>query len=68
MTLVIKNANSDLTKAIKDIVKPTNANLMINNQKQPSKKLLKAIKQAQNGEVIKYTSFEDFRTDIYELF
>ncbi|PAF50232.1 hypothetical protein [Helicobacter sp. 13S00477-4] len=62
MTLIIKNANADLTKAIKGIAKIANAK--VHTQKDPSDKLKKAIKQFQEGDVDKYKDFDTLKSEL----
>lgn len=62
MTLIIKNANSSLAKAIKEIAKITNAK--VQTQKEPSDKLKKSINQFRKGDVIKYRDFESLKSDL----
>lgn len=62
MTLIIKNANSSLVKAIKEIAKITNAK--VQTQKEPSDKLKKSINQFRKGDVIKYRDFESLKSDL----
>lgn len=61
MTLIIENANSDLTKAIKSMARIANAKVHAQNS-QP--KLKKAIKQFQKGDVKKYKDFESLKSDL----
>lgn len=64
MTLIIKNANSSLAKAIKEIAKITNAK--VQTQKEPSDKLKKSINQFRKGDVIKYRDFESLKSDLMD--
>lgn len=62
MTLIIKNANSSLAKAIKEIAKIANAK--VQTQKEPSDKLKKSINQFKKGDVTKYEDFESLKSDL----
>ena len=59
MILVIENADKNLERAIKNVVKLTDAKITI--QKEPSDELIEAIKEVENGEVESYKNFEEFK-------
>ena len=59
MTLIIENADENLERAIKNVVKLTDAKMTI--QKEPSDELIEAIKEVENGEVESYKNFEEFK-------
>ena len=59
MILVIENADKNLERAIKNVVKLTDAKMTI--QKEPSDELTEAIKEVENGEVESYKNFEEFK-------
>lgn len=59
MTLIIENADKNLERAIKNVVKLTDAKITI--QKEPSDELIEAIKEVENGEVESYKNFEEFK-------
>ena len=59
MILVIENADKNLERAIKNVVKLTDAKMTI--QKEPSDELIEAIKEVENGEVESYKNFEEFK-------
>lgn len=59
MTLIIENADKNLERAIKNVVKLTDAKMTI--QKEPSDELIEAIKEVENGEVESYKNFEEFK-------
>lgn len=59
MILVIENADKNLCIAIKNVVKLTNAKITI--QKEPSDRLLEAMKEVENGEVERYKNFKEFK-------
>ena len=59
MTLIIENADKNLERAIKNVVKLTDAKMII--QKEPSDELIEAIKEVENGEVESYKNFEEFK-------
>ena len=59
MILVIENADKNLCVAIKNVVKLTDAKITI--QKEPSDRLLEAIKEVENGEVERYKNFKEFK-------
>lgn len=59
MTLIIENADKNLERAIKNVVKLTDAKITI--QKEPSDELIEAIKEVKNGEVERYKNFEEFK-------
>ncbi|WP_432633263.1 hypothetical protein [Brachyspira sp.] len=59
MTLIIENADKNLERAIKNVVKLTDAKMTI--QKEPSDELIEAIKEVENGEVERYKNFEEFK-------
>lgn len=59
MILVIENADKNLCIAIKNVVKLTDAKITI--QKEPSDRLLEAIKEVENGEVERYKNFKEFK-------
>ena len=59
MILVIENADKNLERAIKNVVKLTDAKMTI--QKEPSDELLEAMKEVENGEVESYKNFEEFK-------
>ena len=59
MILVIENADKNLERAIKNVVKLTNAKMTI--QKEPSDELIEAIKEVENGEIESYKNFEEFK-------
>lgn len=59
MTLIIENADKNLERAIKNVVKLTDAKITI--QKEPSDELIEAIKEVENGEVERYKNFEEFK-------
>ena len=59
MTLIIENADKNLERAIKNVVKLTDAKMTI--QKEPSDGLIEAIKEVENGEVESYKNFEEFK-------
>ena len=59
MILVIENADKNLCIAIKSVVKLTDAKMTI--QKEPSDKLIEAIKEVENGEVERYKDFAKFK-------
>lgn len=64
MRLVIENANKDLERAIKNVVKLTDAKMT--SEKEPSDRLLEAIKEVENGEVESYENFEEFKKAMLE--
>ena len=59
MILVIENADKNLCVAIKNVVKLTDAKITI--QKEPSDRLLEAMKEVENGEVERYKNFKEFK-------
>ena len=59
MILVIENVDKNLCIAIKNVVKLTDAKMTI--QKEPSDRLLEAIKEVENGEVERYKNFKEFK-------
>lgn len=59
MILVIENADKNLCIAIKNVVKLTDAKITI--QKEPSDRLLEAMKEVKNGEVERYKNFKEFK-------
>ena len=59
MILVIENADKNLERAIKNVVKLTDAKMTI--QKEPSDELIEAMKEVENGEVESYKNFEEFK-------
>ena len=59
MILVIENADKNLERAIKNVVKLADAKITI--QKEPSDELIEAIKEVENGEVESYKNFEEFK-------
>lgn len=59
MILVIENADKNLCIAIKNVVKLTDAKITI--QKEPSDRLLEAMKEVENGEVERYKNFKEFK-------
>ena len=59
MILVIENADKNLERAIKNVVKLTDAKITI--QKEPSDELIEAIKEVENGEIESYKNFEEFK-------
>ena len=59
MILVIENADKNLCIAIKNVVKLTDAKMTI--QKEPSDRLLEAMKEVENGEVERYKNFKEFK-------
>ena len=59
MTLIIENADKNLERAIKNVVKLTDAKMTI--QEEPSDELIEAIKEVENGEVESYKNFEEFK-------
>ena len=59
MRLVIENADKDLQRAIKNVVKLTDAKMT--TQKEPSDELIEAIKEVENGEVESYKDFAEFK-------
>ena len=59
MIWVIENADKNLCIAIKNVVKLTDAKITI--QKEPSDRLLEAMKEVENGEVERYKNFKEFK-------
>lgn len=64
MRLVIENVDKDLERAIKNVVKLTDAKMT--SQKKPSDRLLEAIKEVENGKVESYENFEEFKKAMLE--
>ena len=64
MTLIIENADKNLERAIKNVVKLTDAKMTI--QKEPSDELIEAIKEVENGEVESYKNFEEFKKAMFK--
>ena len=60
MIVTIENANEKLLKAIKSVVE-LYPKAKVEVKKKPSKKLLEAIKQVENGEVESFKNFEEFK-------
>ena len=59
INLTIENANEDLLKAIKNIVKLTDAKIV--TKKQKGGELRAALKELERGEVVSCRDFDDFK-------
>lgn len=70
MTLIIKNANKNIAKIIKDLSK-LDSNIKIQTQKEPNKRLLQAIQEAKElkqdfikGKIKGYKNIDDLFKDL----